>query len=273
MNALDQWLIQHESSLRLAVFLFVFCSMALWETLQPARAAHTPKRVRWLNNIGLLVINSFALRLLFPLAAVGFVQFAQQHKLGLLNNYAIPLTIALPCSVVLLDLCIYWQHRAFHHVPLLWRLHRVHHMDTDMDVTTAARFHTFEIMLSMAIKWLIIIALGAPVIAVIAFEALLNASATFNHANIRLPAKWDKPLRLLVVTPNMHRVHHSNVQTQTDSNFGFFLSLWDKLFNTYHYASASQEQAIQIGLTSFRQHPWRLTTMLANPFRTAPKTK
>lgn len=271
MDTLTQWFTQHEASLRLAVFVCVFCAMALWETLLPARTATHPKALRWANNLGLMILNSVVLRLLFPLATMGFAHFAQQQQWGLFNTISLPLTVTVPLTIITLDLCIYAQHVSFHHVPILWRVHRVHHMDTHMDVTTAARFHTMEILLSMCIKFVAIALLGPSVVAVILFEILLNASATFSHANIQLSTKWDKTLRLLIITPNMHRIHHSTKKAETDSNFGFFLSLWDKLFGTYTTKTPVQENAIQIGLSEFSQHPWRITTMLINPFSNPPR--
>ncbi|MDA3833543.1 MAG: sterol desaturase family protein, partial [Spirochaetales bacterium] len=206
--------------------------MALWEVIAPRRRLVASKAVRWVNNIGLVVLNSFVLRLLFTAAAVGVASFASAHGWGLLNYYPTPFALAVIVSVITLDLMIYLQHVMVHAVPALWRFHRVHHADPDFDVTTGARFHPIEIILSMLIKFAAIAVLGPPVLAVIIFEVLLNATAMFNHSNVRMPVSIDKVLRLFVVTPDMHRVHHSVEDDEANSNFGFNLPWWDRLFGT-----------------------------------------
>ena len=219
----NEWALAHEPVVRLGAFFGVFALMALWETLAPRRARLLPRRVRWLHNLALVLLNSLILRLLFPLAAVGFALLAAERGWGLLNAFALPFWWAFLLSVIALDFAIYLQHVMFHAVPLLWRLHRVHHADADFDVTTGARFHPLEILLSMLIKFAAIAVLGAPAAAVLVFEVLLNATAMFNHANLRLPEPVDRRLRRLLVTPEMHRIHHSMEVVEANSNFGFNL--------------------------------------------------
>ncbi len=266
-----QTLIEHEAALRLGAFFGVLALMALWELAAPRRALKTSKAARWGANLGIVVLNSVVVRLLFPAAAVGMALFAQAHGWGLLNAYAVLPWAAIAASVVALDLAIYLQHVLFHAVPALWRLHRMHHADLDFDVTTGARFHPLEIVLSMLIKFAAIAVLGAPAVAVLVFEILLNALSMFNHGNVRIPARLDRALRRLVVTPDMHRVHHSIERDETDSNFGFNLSLWDRLFGTYRAEPRAGHEAMTIGIREFRdpQDCARLGGMLAIPFRSA----
>jgi sterol desaturase/sphingolipid hydroxylase (fatty acid hydroxylase superfamily) len=223
---------------------------------------------RWANNLALLLINSFLVRILFPAAAVGFAVFAETHEMGILRILEIPESVAIVASIVLLDLAIYLQHLIFHAVPLLWRLHRVHHADLDFDVTTGVRFHPIEILLSMGIKFLVIVTLGPPIWAVLIFETLLNVTAMFNHSNVAMPAWIDRILRFVLVTPDMHRVHHSIDRAETNSNFGFCFSLWDRLLGTYKEAPALGHLAMTIGVSEFRD-PDKvvgLKGMLAMPF-------
>lgn len=250
---MTEFVLQHELSIRLGFFFGVFFVMALWETLRPCRALSQSRALRWANNLGLVAFNSFLLRLLFPAAAVGMAVLAMESGWGLFNQLSLPLWLTLPLAVVLLDMAIYLQHVMFHAVPLLWRLHRVHHADLDFDVTTGARFHPIEIILSMLIKFGMILVLGPPVVAVVIFEVLLNAVAMFNHGNVQLPPGLDRMVRLLVVTPDMHRVHHSIEAHETNSNFGFNLSLWDRLFGTYRAQPGAGHQGMTIGIDSIRE--------------------
>ncbi|OGA11194.1 MAG: hypothetical protein A3D95_09705 [Betaproteobacteria bacterium RIFCSPHIGHO2_12_FULL_69_13] len=267
----DEFALTHETALRLGAFFGVFALMAAWELAAPRRVLTASKAARWGANLGIVVLNTVLLRLLFPAAAVGMALFAQAHGWGLLNAYALPAWAAIAASLVALDLAIYLQHVLFHAVPALWRLHRMHHADLDFDVTTGARFHPLEILLSMLIKFAAIAALGAPAAAVLVFEVLLNALSMFNHGNVRIPARLDRALRRLVVTPDMHRVHHSIERDETDSNFGFNLSLWDRLFGTYRAQPRAAHQAMTIGIREFRDPKdcARLGGMLAIPFRSA----
>ncbi len=258
----------YEPVIRLSFFLGVLLVMALWEWRAPRRALTVSKVGRWTSNLGIVVLNSLLLRLIFPATAVGLALFAQTHGWGVFNHLQAPYALAVLASVVAMDLAIYFQHVMFHAVPALWRLHRMHHADLDFDVTTGARFHPIEIILSMLIKFALIVVLGAPAVAVVIFEVLLNATAMFNHSNVRLPPALDRLLRLLVVTPDMHRVHHSVEDDEANSNFGFNLSWWDRLLGTYRDQPRAGHTAMTIGIREFRAERQvdRLPGMLALPF-------
>ncbi len=264
-----QSIVQQEAVIRLSCFFGIFAVMALWELAAPRRVLTQPKAVRWVSNLGLVVFNTLVLRLLFPTAAVGMALVAQERGWGLLNYYMLPELPAILLSILVLDLFIYLQHVMVHAVPLLWRLHRVHHADLDFDVTTGARFHPLEILLSMLIKFAVIILLGPPVVGVILFEIILNATSMFNHSNVRLPAGLDRVLRWLLVTPDMHRVHHSIDAAETNSNFGFNLPWWDRMFGTYRAQPEQGHQAMSIGITTFRdaRQCSQLPGMLMIPFK------
>ena len=264
----DEFILNYEVSIRLSFFLGVFALIAVWELLAPKRVLSVSKVVRWSNNLGLVFFNSFILRLLFPAAAVGVAVTAQQNNWGLFNLTEVPIWLAISASIVIMDLVIYLQHVMVHAVPVLWRLHRVHHADLDYDVTTGSRFHTIEIILSMLIKFATIVLLGPPIVAVIVFEVVLNAMAMFNHGNVGLPKSLDNLLRWFIVTPDMHRVHHSIEDDETNSNFGFNLSWWDRLFGTYREQPRAGHQGMTIGIRGFRetkQAAW-ITGMLTMPF-------
>lgn len=260
-----------EILLRGSAFLGIFLVIAVWEGLRPRRPRVLSRWSRWSANLGLVVINTIALRLVFPLATVGMALSAAELDFGLFNQLQWPLWIEVLIAFVLLDLAIYWQHRLAHMIPVLWRLHRVHHADLDFDCTTGLRFHTLEILLSMLYKWLVILILGPAVLAVLIFEIILNGMALFNHANASLPQRIDRGLRWLVVTPDMHRVHHSSSQQETNSNYGFNLSCWDRCFGSYRDHPALGHDAMQIGLTEYRERTQvaRLPAMLLMPFTTA----
>jgi sterol desaturase/sphingolipid hydroxylase (fatty acid hydroxylase superfamily) len=264
----NEWALGYEPVIRLGAFFGVFALMAVWETAAPRRARLLPRRVRWLHNLALLVLNSVIVRLLFPVAAVGFAVLAAKHGWGLLNAFEVPFWWAFALSVIALDCAIYLQHVMFHAVPLLWRLHRVHHADADVDVTTGARFHPIEILLSMLIKFAAIAVLGAPAAAVLAFEVLLNGTAMFNHANLRLPGAADRFLRWMLVTPEMHRIHHSIEAQETNSNFGFNLPWWDRLFGTYRARARLPQESMAIGVKGLTGSDLavKLTGLLAIPF-------
>jgi len=263
--------IADESLLRLGAFLLVFLVMALWEALAPRRRQTFARGARWWHNIGLLLLDVALLRVLAPGAAIAVALAGEAHGWGLVNALALPTAVAIPLAVVLLDLAIYFQHVMFHAVPTLWRLHRVHHTDLDFDVTTGTRFHPIEILVSTGIKCAAVAAIGAPAIAVLGFELLLNATATFNHANARLPLALDRMLRWLVVTPDMHRVHHSAVYNETNSNFGFNLPWWDRVFGTYRAQPEAGHEAMTIGVDAFRtREDLRLDRLLAQPLRESP---
>ncbi len=269
--SLASLVLSYEPALRLGAFLGVLAAMAGWEILAPRRSMSLSRRRRWPANLGIVVLNTLILRLIFPAAAVGVALSAGAHGWGLLNQYAVPGWAAVAAGIVLLDLAIYLQHAMFHALPALWRLHRMHHADLDIDVTTGARFHPVEILLSMLIKFAAVAALGVPPAAVVLFEVLLNATSIFNHGNVRVPAGVEPALRWLLVTPDMHRVHHSVERSETNSNFGFNLSLWDRLFGTYRAQPRAGHEAMTIGIPDFRDPAEcaTLTGMLALPFRGA----
>ena len=266
-----EMVIAHEAALRFGAFLGVLAAVAGWEALSPRRVRRFRRTERWPHNLGLLALNGVLLRLVAPAAAVGVALAGEARGWGLLHALAMPAWAKVLAAVVLLDLAIYFQHVLFHAVPALWRLHRLHHTDTDFDVTTGTRFHPIEIALSMAVKCGVVAAIGAPAIAVLVFEVLLNVTAIFNHANGRLPASLDRWLRWFVVTPDMHRVHHSIIVRETNSNFGFNLPYWDHLFGTYRAQPAHGHEAMAIGLEVFRDlKEIRLDRLLTQPFRHAP---
>lgn len=259
----------HEAAIRLGFFLGIFAVMAVWEVLAPRRALTVSKAVRWANNLGLVGFNTILLRALFPAAGVGMAVFATDRGWGLLNYFQVPFWLAVLVAVIAMDFVIWLQHVMVHAVPALWRLHRVHHADLDYDLTTGARFHPIEIILSMLIKFATIMVLGPPAAAVIVFEVILNSMAVFNHGNVRLPERLDRILRWAAVTPDMHRVHHSIEDDETNSNFGFNLSWWDHLFGTYRDQPRGGHQGMTIGIRGYRaphEVCW-LPGLLALPFR------
>lgn len=261
-----------EPVVRLAGFLGVLLIMASWELIAPRRIPMAGKGWRWSTNLVLIVINTVAARLLVPLTAVGLAGQASERGWGLLNLIDLPFAIELSLTVVVFDLAIFGQHVLFHASPWLWRLHRVHHADLDCDASTGLRFHTFEILLSALFKLGLVLLIGPPVWGVIAFEVVLNATSVFSHSNAWLPAWCDRSLRWLIVTPDMHRVHHSAVPAETNSNFGFNLSCWDRLFRTYRDQPAAGHDAVTIGLSWPRDEATcsRLPGVLRLPFRNPP---
>ena len=264
----DEFLLANEKEVRMSFFFGMLITIGLWELLAPKRALTISKSVRWVNNLGLVFFNSFLLRVLFPAAAVGVAVFASEQGWGLFNYFNLPLWFAVLASVIIMDFVIYVQHVMVHAIPMLWRLHRVHHADMDYDVTTGSRFHPIEIIISMLIKFATILLLGPPIVAVIIFEIVLNATAMFNHGNISLPKSFDKYLRLLLVTPDMHRVHHSVEDDEANSNFGFSLPWWDRIFGTYRAQPRAGHKDMTIGINKFRdpkQVSW-LPGMLMLPF-------
>jgi sterol desaturase/sphingolipid hydroxylase (fatty acid hydroxylase superfamily) len=257
-----------EPLIRLACFASVLVAMAVWEALAPRRVQAIGRAWRWPSNIGVVVVDTVVLRILFPTAAVGFALLAEQRGWGLLNAVAWPASIEVLIAVVVLDLAIYLQHVLFHALPLLWRLHRMHHADLEFDVTTGVRFHPVEIVISMVIKIAVVAALGAPALGVLAFEVVLNATSMFSHSNARLPPAVDRVLRWIVVTPDMHRVHHSILRRETDSNFGFNLPWWDRLFGTYRADPEDGHEGMTLGIPQFRDpKELRLDRMLLQPLR------
>ena len=257
-----------EPLLRFGAFAGVLVAVALWEALAPRRRQRFGRARRWPHNLGLIALNAVMVRLLAPGAAIAAALAAGENRWGLLNLLALPAWSQVVAALLLLDLAIYLQHRLFHAVPALWRLHRVHHADPDYDVTTGLRFHPLEIALSLAIKCAVVAAIGAPALAVLLFEIVLNGAAMFNHANGRLPPAVDRWLRWLIVTPDMHRVHHSAIPRETNSNFGFNLPWWDRLFGTYRAQPAAGHAAMRIGIAGLQDaDELKLARLLLQPLR------
>jgi len=246
----------------------VFVAIAVWEACAPRRCLAVGRGRRWPHNLGILVLDAALVRVIFPTAAVGIAAIAAAHGWGLLNLVGLSGWSSVMLSVVLLDLALYGQHVVFHVAGPLWRLHRMHHADLDFDVTTGVRFHPLEILLSLAIKIAVILVIGAPVLGVLIFEVLLNATSMFNHGNVRIPRGFEHALRWFVVTPEMHRVHHSIVRAETDSNVGFNLPWWDWLFGTYRSHPEAGQDAMTIGIPQFRDPAeLRIDRLLTQPFR------
>jgi sterol desaturase/sphingolipid hydroxylase (fatty acid hydroxylase superfamily) len=267
--------LQMEALIRFGSFAGVFGLLALWELFAPRRTLVAGRGWRWGSNLGLVALNTLLLRLLAPIGAMGVALAVQSRGWGLFNVFDLPAWLAVPAAVLLLDLALYLQHVMFHAVPVLWRLHMVHHADLDFDVTTGLRFHTIEILLSFAIKSAVIVLVGPSPLAVLVFEVLLNATSMFNHSNVRMPAALDRVVRRLVVTPDMHRVHHSCDASETNSNFGFNLPWWDWMLGTYRDQPAQGHTGMTIGLTDFRDERQvdRLHHMLALPFARSSKDR
>lgn len=260
----------NEPVIRIGVFLGALALMMTLEAIFPRRIRTVSRKRRWPANIGIVVLDSLLVRALFPMVAVGVAVLGETQGWGLFNIVGAPFWIVVIVSVLVLDFAIYVQHVVFHKVPILWRLHRMHHADLDFDVTTGARFHPIEIILSMLVKMALVAALGAPAVGVIIFEVLLNATAMFNHGNLRLPLQVDRVLRLFLVTPDMHRVHHSAIRRETDSNYGFSLPWWDRLCGTYRPQPKAGHDGMIIGLEYFRDPgELRLDRMLMQPLRKA----
>ena len=268
VSVIDDFVLQQESMVRLGMFSLVFAVMLVWELLTPRRELTQSKKQRWTSNLALFVLNSIVLRLLFPAAAVGLALTTADMGWGIFNLWDFPIWFEIVAAVLILDLAIYLQHVLMHRIPWLWRLHRVHHADLDLDLTTGSRFHTIEIIVSMLFKWVVILLLGPALIAVLVFEVLLNGMAIFNHANVSLPPALEKVVRYLFVTPDMHRVHHSVLRYETDSNYGFNLSLWDRIFQTYVDQPEMGHDGMTIGIAEFRdaRQVDQLPGMLALPF-------
>jgi sterol desaturase/sphingolipid hydroxylase (fatty acid hydroxylase superfamily) len=261
-----------EIAVRVGCYAVVFAAMALWEWYAPRRKLSVGRRPRWPGNLGILAVDIAAVRLLVPTTAVGVALIVAREGWGLFNLLGLPLWATVPAGVIALDFVIYCQHVMFHHVPVLWRLHRMHHADLDIDVTTGVRFHPLEILLSLAIKIAAVAALGVPAVAVLVFEVLLNTTSMFNHTNVKLPPWLEAVARWIVVTPQMHQVHHSIVRAETDSNFGFNLPWWDRLFGTYRAEPVAGETGIVIGLPIFRDRAeLHITRLLTQPFRGSAK--
>ncbi len=266
-------LMTHQDALRLSFFVGLFFLVATFEWLKPRRNHAASRKTRWLNNFSLVVLASLLVRLIVPMGLVAFAIKVESSGWGLFNYLQMSDGFIIILALVVLDFAIYWQHRLFHVVPILWRLHRVHHSDPVFDVTTAVRFHPLEIVLSIFIKATFVVVLGIPAVAIIAFEIILSGVALFNHGNIALPIKLDAIVRKLIVTPDMHRVHHSDIPAETNSNYGFNLSIWDRIFDSYHGHPQKGHEAMNIGLKEYplslqKSHLWALIKM---PFLSSGK--
>ncbi len=266
-----QTLLEIEASLRLSFFLGVLVLMMIAEWLAPRRAEQHRKR-RWPSNIALVAVNTVVVRLILPGATISVAFLASQWNTGIFNWISLPLWLEVLTTIVLLDCGIYWQHRFAHSIPIFWQVHKMHHTDTEYDVTTGSRFHPIEIVISVLIKLLLILVLGAAAWAVVIFEILLNATAMFNHSNFKIPTRIDSMLRRVLVTPDMHRVHHSVRVEELNRNFGFNLSLWDRLFGTYTEQPIDGHEAMRIGLIDYREpQEAHLHKLITQPFRTPPE--
>ena len=265
--AVDNPILNYEPAIRLGFFFGILILMAIWEVLAPRRPLVTSKKSRWFCNLSMVFIDTLALRLLFPLLATGLAILAQKEGWGLLQRFSLPFGVKVFLGVVALDFIIYLQHAMFHGLPTLFRLHMVHHTDLDFDTSTGVRFHPIEIILSMGIKMAMVAGLGISFLAVLIFEILLNGTSMFNHGNVLMNYRIDKFLRTFLVTPDMHRVHHSVIIQETNSNFGFNFPYWDHLFGTYRDQPASGHEVMTIGLANYREQKWlTLPWMLAVPF-------
>jgi len=266
--AINQFIIDSEPAIRLFSFLLMLCIMGVLELFSPKRVLTQAKLMRWLNNIGLVFVNTIIVRLLFPTAVVGVALFSQSEGWGLLLYFSVPLWLAILLTIVLLDLTLYLQHVMFHALPIMWRFHRMHHADLDFDVTTGLRFHPGEIVVSLLIQSAAVLLLGPPIAGVVLFGVLLNATSLFNHSNIHMPKLIDKVVRWFIVTPDMHRVHHSDIMKELNSNFGFNLSVWDRILGTYRAQPSLGHQGMTIGLKDYRnpKQADRLLGMLWIPF-------
>lgn len=263
------------STLRLTIFLSVFVIMALLEAYKPARAAVLSRRQRWVGNLSMVVLGAIVSRVMLPATLIGVSSWAQNHNIGLFNTIgdAVPFVAVVMLCVVVQDLVIYWQHRLFHTVPLLWRVHKMHHADCHVDTTTGLRFHPIEIAISLCIKALVVVLFGVPAVAIVIFEAALNGFALFNHANIRLPEKWDKLVSLVFVTQRLHRIHHSQAKQYSNSNYGFSVTWWDRVFKSFTQQEQVDDATFHIGQkdVAATKENANLFALLAQPFKKSPK--
>jgi diguanylate cyclase (GGDEF)-like protein len=264
---LIEYIYKYEAAIRLSVFVCAFGVFALWEWGTPKRELTQVKYKRWFNNFAMVVCSTMVVRLFVPTAVIGVAYFVDQAGWGFANYFEMSFWFSVVFSFILLDLAIYFQHAMFHVLPVMWRFHRVHHSDLDFDITTGLRFHPGEVLISLLIKFTTVVALGAPVLAVILFEVSLNFMAMFTHSNIRLNKTFERVLRWFIVTPDMHRVHHSILENETNSNFAFNISLWDRIFGTYIAKPKAGHQGMTIGLEQFRELAWqRFSRLIFMPF-------
>lgn len=264
--SLESFLLAHETAIRFGVLVSTFGVMALWEIMAPLRAPDTSKGIRWSNHVMLAAINMALVRVLFPVAAVALAIYASDQSIGLFNMIWAPYALTFAAGVVLLDLTVYVFHLLFHSVPVLWRIHRVHHADLDIDVSTGVRFHPIQMVIAVIIKSATILAFGLPPLSVLTFEIASHSITLFNHGNVRVRPSVDRVLRWFIVTPDMHRIHHSIHRAETDSNFGFVLPWWDRMFGTYCAEPAAGQERMVVGIESFRtgRDLW-LDRLVTNP--------
>ena len=262
----------NDTYIRIGFFITVLTVMILWESLRPNRTSPIYKHNRWFSHFFLVIFGVVAARLMIPTGLAAVAIYAQNNNLGMWNQISITLWLTVPISLLLLDCLIYWQHRFFHHIPIFWRIHKVHHADPHLDASTGLRFHPLEIALSLVVKIAAVLILGAPVLSILIFEISLNATSIFTHSNIKLPVKFDKLLRTLIVTQTMHRIHHSQIVSETNSNFGFNLSIWDRLFGSYIEAGQNGDDGIKLGLKEYSnpQTNTSLKALLLMPFKKKP---
>lgn len=269
---MTDFILENEASLRLGFFVSILLFMMLVEALFPRKRRALKRSHRWLSNFLLIVIDGLCVRLIFPIVAVGVAALSAQKGWGLFNYTDWPVWLEITLVIIILDMLIYWQHVAFHHVPFFWAFHKVHHVDRDIDVTTGFRFHPIEIVISLIYKMCLVMLLGVPILAVIIFEIILNGCAMFNHSNVKLPLSLDRVLRRFIVTPDMHRVHHSTIMPETNSNYGFNLSIWDRIFGSYTAQPRQGHDAMVIGLDEHQTSgPASLIWSLLLPFKAIKK--
>ena len=265
MNGID---FTSEPVIRLSVFILLLAFLALLENISPRRKPRYSKGSRWISNFGISTLNSTTVALILPIVGAGAALLADERNWGLFNRLDTPALFSIPLYIIAFDLTIYVQHRLFHKFKPLWRLHRIHHTDLDYDVSTGVRFHPLSIFISAGIKLGLILALGPPAIAVIVSEIVLNATSMFNHSNIKLPHRLDAALRYLIVTPDMHRIHHSVIAQEHNRNFGFNFPWWDKIFNTYKDQPSKGQDAIDIGISGYEEDvSIGILPLLIQPFR------
>lgn len=257
MHSVKELIFEYESVIRLSSFLGLFALLTIWEISSPKRELLQLRRFRWVSNIGLIIFSSVLVRFILPTAAIGVAMHVEQENIGFLNNYDLPFLTQFILAFILMDLSIYFQHVMFHSLPLFWRFHRVHHSDIDCDITTGLRFHPLEMIISIIFKFLVIASVGVPVLTVVIFEIILNAASMFSHSNIKIPLGIERVIRWFIVTPDMHRTHHSVHENETNSNFSFFISAWDRLFGTYIHQPKDGHEKMELGLSFFREAKWQ----------------
>jgi sterol desaturase/sphingolipid hydroxylase (fatty acid hydroxylase superfamily) len=257
-----EWIAHHENSLRPGVFFSLLLVMGVWEFYAPKKRPTQPKAYRWFHNLTLVFANSFIVKLLLPMGATAFALYVEQNNWGVFHNIPLPIWISIPLTLVIFDFIIYWQHRMMHVVPFFWQMHQVHHADLDIDVSTGSRFHILEILFSMGVKFISILLIGPHVVAVILFEIFLNGFAMFNHSNINLPKFIDSFLRFCIVTPDVHRIHHSQISKESYSNYGFNIIWWDRIFGSYLATPELGHANMQIGIAKLN-NPKEVTSIWA----------